>query len=58
MFCYNDGMTEIEELIEAAKKVLKEWRPPSREPPEHQQAKSWRQVLEERKVPLSLGRRG
>lgn len=42
-------MTEIEELIEAANKVLKDWHLPPREPTDHHQAKSWQEMMDDRK---------
>lgn len=54
--CYNSimGRTEIDDLIEAATEVKRKWRKPSNEHAPHPKARSWKEILEERQVPVKM----
>lgn len=45
---YNSIMSEIDELIEQAKEVLKNWKKPSYDDIPPSKAKSWKELLDNR----------
>lgn len=57
MLCYNQGMTEIDELIKQAQETLRKWKKPSYEDDKPPRAKSWREILENRQAPKGGGYR-